>query len=172
MVRTCAGVCGLLMLLAAESGSVRGQLLAPKEAPLAVDQATVNTVIGDALKALEERYVFPEVSAKMAEAVRRRQQSQEYADVKTGQELAERLTKHLQDVSKDKHLRVRCSTEKRQPPPQGGPTAEAKARMKRMQTKMNAGFRKVERLPGNVGYLAFDHFADAAEVAEIGRAHV
>jgi hypothetical protein len=145
-----------------------GQVVVRRDGPpLPIDAAMTAKVIDEALKQLDENYVFPEVAAKMGEAVRRRQASQEYAGVKTGQELAELLTKHLQDVSHDKHLRVRCSTDKLPPPrPRGdGPTAEERARMKTMAAKANAGFRKVERLPGNVGYLEFDRFMDAAEIA-------
>jgi hypothetical protein len=133
--------------------------------PLPIDAATTAKVIDEALEQLDENYVFPEVAAKMGEAVRRRWASQEYAGVKTGQELAELLTKHLQDVSHDKHLRVRCSTDKLPPPRGDGPTAEERARMKTLAEKTNAGFRKVERLPGNVGYLEFDRFMDADAIA-------
>src|SRR5262249_25144286 len=84
------------------------------------------------------------------------------AKVKTGQELAELLTKHLQEVSKDKHLRVSCSTDKLPRPPKGkGPTPEMKQRMRQRTLQTNAGYRKVERLGGNVGYLALDGFMDA-----------
>jgi hypothetical protein len=138
-------------------------MVRPDQPPLPIDAAAAGKVIDQVLKEVEERYVFPEVAAKMADAVRRRRESQEYAQVKTGQELAELLTRHLQEVSRDKHLRVSCSTAKL-PPPKGGPTAEAKAKMKMMAEKTNAGFRKVERLAGNVGYLEFDRFMDTAEI--------
>jgi hypothetical protein len=144
-----------------------GQVMIRKDQPpLPIDAATAAKVIDAALKQLDESYVFPEVAAKMGEAIRRRQASQEYAGVKTGQELAELLTKHLQEVSHDKHLRVNCSTEKLPPrPPGDGPTAEQRARMKMMAAKTNAAYRKVERLAGNVGYLAMDGFMDEAAAA-------
>jgi retinol-binding protein 3 len=158
----------LLTTLALASGASRAQVQArPDQPPLPIDAAAAAKVIDEALAKLEENYVFPEVAAKMAEAVRRRQASQEYAAVKTGQELARLLTTHLQEVSKDKHLRVNCSTEKIPPrPPQGqGPTPEMKARRKVMVQKTNAGFRKVERLPGNVGYMEFDRFMGGDDIA-------
>src|SRR5207249_2021220 len=86
---------------------------------------------------------------------------------KTGQELAELLTKQLQEISKDKHLRIRCSTQKLPKQPEGsGPTPEMRARMRQQSLKNNAGYRKVERLDGNVGYLALDGFMDANMAAE------
>ena len=135
--------------------------------PLPIDEATRDEVIDKVLNALQEEYVFPEVAAKMAKAVRQRQENNDYAKVKTGQELAELLTKHLQEVSKDKHLRITCSTQKLPKPPEGKkPTPQMKERMRQMALKTNAGYRKVERLAGNVGYLAVDGFMDAHIAAE------
>jgi len=135
--------------------------------PLPIDEVTCNTVIDAALKALEEEYVFPEVAAKMTEAIRKRQANKEYAKVKTGQELAELLTEQLRAVSKDKHLRIVCSTEKLRRPPAGkGPRADEKERRRQMTLKANAGYRRVERLGGNVGYLVLDTFWDAEAAAE------
>jgi hypothetical protein len=151
--------------LAAAAGQAQF-MLKKDQPPLPIDAATCDAVIDAALKGLEEDYVFPETAAKMAQAVRRRQTDKEYTKVKTGQELAELLTKHLQEVSKDKHLRVLCSTDKLPKRPEGkGPTPEMKERRRQMAAKVNAGFRKVERLGGNVGYLAFDGFMDP-EAAE------
>src|SRR5262249_19282766 len=150
-------------------GAAGGQaqiILKKDQPPLPIDEAVCNAVIDKALKALEEEYVFPEMAAKMARAVRQRQADKEYAKVKTGQELAALLTKHLQEVSRDKHLRVSCSTEKLPKRPEGkGPTPRMKERMRQMMLKTNAGYRKVERLGGNVGYLAVDGFADAEAAA-------
>ena len=159
-------------LLAAAVALVPGMsssqvLLKKDQAPLPIDEATANAVIDEALKRLEAEYVFPEVAANMAKAVRKRQADKEYAGVKTGQELAELLTKHLQDVSKDKHLRVVCSTDKLPKPPEGkGPTPEMKEKARQMGRWRNAAYRKVERLGGNVGYLALDGFADPEAAAE------
>ena len=44
-------------------------------------------------------------------AIRERQGKKEYDAITTGSELAETLTKHLREVCKDKHLRVRYSPE-------------------------------------------------------------
>jgi hypothetical protein len=159
-------VLAAMILLAAEAG--QAQIILKKDGPpLPIDEATSNAVIDEALKQLEDNYVFPDVAAKMTKAVRKRQADKEYAGVKIGQDLAELLTKHLQDVSKDKHLRVVCSTDKLPKPPEAkGPTPEMKERRKRLAQKGNAGYRKVERLGGNVGYLALDGFADAEAAVE------
>jgi C-terminal processing protease CtpA/Prc len=114
------------------------------------------------LKHLDEDYIFADVATKMAQAIRKRQANHVYADIKTGQELAKRLTKDLQETSHDKHLRIMCSTDALPKLPSGKTpmpeSPEMKARARHMGEWINGGFRKVERLPGNIGYLAVDGF--------------
>ena len=141
--------------------------------PLPIDASTAETVIDEVLKRLDEEYVFPDVATKMAQAVKKRQTDKEYAAIKTGQELAQRLTKDLQTVSKDKHLRIICSTDKLPKPPRGrgagsGPTIPPgmKERMRRHGAWLNGGYQKIERLAGNVGYLEIAGFPFAETAAE------
>jgi hypothetical protein len=144
-------------------------IMKKNQPPLPIDEATSNAVIDGAIKRLEAEYVFPDVATQMTQSLRKRQADKAYAGIKTGQALAQQLTKDLQAVSKDKHLRVVCSTEKFPQLPTGSgkdgdPTPQMKEEMRQMGQWMNAGYRKVERLGGNVGYLALDGFlpVDAA----------
>ncbi|HEX9970740.1 MAG TPA: S41 family peptidase, partial [bacterium] len=75
-------------------------------------------------------------------------------------EFAEQLTKDLQSVSHDKHLRIR-SMPPRDPnaATKPSPEEEKKQRLEQLR-KDNFGFKKVELLPGNIGYLDFRYFAD------------
>jgi C-terminal processing protease CtpA/Prc len=118
-------------------------------------------VIKSLLERIKEDYVLPEVGEKMAQAIADRQANKEYEQLATGQELAKKLTADLQAVSKDKHLRVMCSTGKLPPRPKDGkPNAAELERRRALTKKRNAGFQKVERLPGNVGYLELLGFMD------------
>src|SRR5580704_14591480 len=102
--------------------------------PLPIDQAAVNAVVDKVLKNLEDDYVFPEVSTKMAQAIRKRQADHAYDDIKTGQQLAQRLTHDLQQTSHDKHLRIMCSTDALpKPPGSESPMHESPARKARMR---------------------------------------
>ncbi len=132
----------------------------PEQPPLPIDAETRDAVIDKAVNHLVDNYVFPDVADKMRDAVRARQKNKEYDGIKTGQELAKLLTEHLQAVSKDKHLRVNCSTKPLPPQTKGVPSKEAKAKMRESMKKTNAGFREVKRLAGNVGYLRLDGFMD------------
>src|SRR5262245_21204990 len=129
-----------------------------RQDPLPLDAEMRTKTIDGVLKLLIDNYVFPEMAEKMQEAVRARQEKKEYDTITTGQDLARALTDHLQAVSKDKHLRVNCNTEKRQKP-KGTPVGQAE-RFRTMARMSNGGYQKVERLPGNVGYLELTGFME------------
>lgn len=124
-----------------------------------IDAATRKQVIDSVLKRLNDSYVFPEVAKGMEQSIRDRATKGEYDQISSSRAFAETLTKDLQAVSKDKHLRMRYSHEvlpERQP--RAEPTAEQREQERRDMSWMNYGFDKVERLRGNTGYIAFRGF--------------
>ena len=139
----------------------------PEQPDLTIDAATRTQVIDGVLKRLNDSYVFPEVAKKMETSLRERVSKKEYDQITSAKEFATKLTKDLQAVSNDKHLRVRYSN---RPIPERGPqrepTAADREERKRELTWMNHGFSKVERLPGNIGYLEFLNFMDEELGAE------
>jgi CubicO group peptidase (beta-lactamase class C family) len=118
---------------------------------LTVDAKTRDEVIEGALKALNEGYVFPETARKMEQAIRQRVERKEYDNIASAASFAQTLTAHLQEVSKDKHLRVIFNDGTR--PMFGGQNPADLERARAMAAKRNFGFEKVERLDGNIGYL-------------------
>jgi retinol-binding protein 3 len=136
---------------------------APPEPPdMTVDAAARKEVIENLIKRLNETYVFADAAAKMEQAVRARLAKGEYDQITSAKKFAEKLTADVQEVSRDKHLRVRYSA---QPIPerQGGPrepTAEEREQFRRDMARINYGFQKIERLPGNLGYVQFRNFLD------------
>src|SRR5215510_3804420 len=133
----------------------------PEQADLTIDAATRTQVIDGILKRLNDSYVFPEVAKKMEQSIRERVAKKEYDQITSAKQFATTLTNDLQAVSHDKHLRVRYSFESiPERAPRQEPTAAEREQRKRALTWMNHGFGKVERLPGNIGYLEFFNFAD------------
>jgi len=152
----------ILLLLTVTFACTGAAQQGPMDQPdLAIDAATRTKVIDSILKRLNDSYVFPEVAKKMEQSIRARVDKKEYDQITSAKEFANKLTQDLQAVSNDKHLRVRYSHEAI---PERGerrePTAEEREQRKRDLTWMNHGFGKVERLPGNIGYLEFFNFAD------------
>jgi C-terminal processing protease CtpA/Prc len=133
---------------------------APVEAAAPIDAATRTRVIDGVLTELNKSYVFPDVAKKMETAIRERAKKGEYDSLTDGKAFAEKLTEDLRAICQDKHLRITFH-EKALPPRQKRrePTAEDQARFLTRVRRDNCGVTKVERLPGNLGYLALDFFA-------------
>src|SRR5262245_59386982 len=142
----------------------------PREQPdMTIDAAARAEVIDGVLKKLNEAYVFPEVAKKMEQAIRERVQKKEYDAVTSASKFAQTLTTHLQEVSRDKHLRVNYSHDPIPPETQRRePTPEEQQRFQTFMKSINFGFEKVERLNGNVGYLYLRGFTDAEMGGDTG----
>ena len=108
-------------------------------------------------KALQEKYVFPEVGERMAGRLRERLTARAYDTVSSAKSFSRMVTDDLRAIAHDKHLNLFYSAEpipvapSGPLPPPSGPNPFA---------ARNFAFQKVERLAGNVGYLKFDAFAD------------
>jgi hypothetical protein len=153
--------CACLMLIDPASAPARQG--PPEQPDMAVDAAARKEVIENLLKRLNDAYVFPDAAAKMEQAVRARLARGEYEQLTSAKKFAEKLTADVQEVSHDKHLRVRYSAQPIPERPAGGPrepTAEEREQFRREMNRINYGFQKIERLPGNIGYVEFRGFTD------------
>ena len=93
------------MLVDPNTKPVRAQAQRPPEQPdMQLDAAARKEVIDTLVKRLNDNYVFPEVAAKMEQALRAN--SAAYEQITSARQFAEKLTADLQAVSRDKHLRV------------------------------------------------------------------
>jgi retinol-binding protein 3 len=121
---------------------------------MTIDAATRTQVIDGIINNLNRAYVFPETAKKMEAALRGRVQKKEYDGITSAKAFARTLTENLQEISKDKHLRVGYSSQVLPfEDEHGEPSPEEIARFKEFLRQRNFGFEKVERLSGNVGYL-------------------
>lgn len=161
MSKTRSAVIRLAMLLLLAASIANVATAQPEQPDLTIDATTRTQVIDTILKRLNDSYVFPEVAKKMEHSIRDRVAKKEYDQITSAKLFAMTLTKDLQAISNDKHLRVRYSHaaipergERREP------TAEEREQRRRDLTWMNHGFAKVERLRGNIGYLEFLNFLD------------
>lgn len=124
---------------------------------LAAEQLSGGEIVTKALALLRANYVFPEQAERAATAIEARLAAGEY-DHLDEVTLTELLTSHLQEITDDRHLRVRLGGGPG-PGPQKEPEPEPKnpeARRLAMRQRGrldNFGIRRVERLDGNVGYL-------------------
>lgn len=147
-----------LLIVALFSFNSHGQVR--KENVLTVDSKTQAAIIDSVAEALNEVYVFPDVAKNMEKFIRKNLKDGKYKEITNLNEFTAKLTNDLQSVSNDKHLRVRTLLP-RDPnaTAKPSPEEERKERLARLRQD-NFGFKKVELLSGNIGYLDFRYFAD------------
>ena len=164
-LKLCTAALAAVLLFALRSSAQQP----PAQPDRTIDATVRAEVIDGALRHLNTAYVFPEAAKKMEQAIRERVARKEYDGITSAQAFAAALTTHLQEVSRDKHLRVLYSADGLPERPQE-PSAEERARFLENARRTNFGFERVERLPGNVGYLDLRGFSGHAEAAETGAA--
>lgn len=115
-------------------------------------------------------YVFPDLGKQIAEDLRARLKRGEYDSLKDGTAFAKKLSDDMRLIAKDAHLNVRYS-DKALPPRTvaNEPSAEEVRREKERARQLNAGYEKVERLIGNVGYLEVRGFFSPEEIQGLAR---
>ncbi|HEX8559076.1 MAG TPA: S41 family peptidase [Pyrinomonadaceae bacterium] len=160
-------LCACFMLSDPAAARAR-QAPQPEQPDMTLDAAARREVIESLVKSLNEAYVFPDAAARMEQALRARLARGEYEQVTSARRFAEKLTADVQEVSRDKHLRVNFSP---RPIPERAagprePTAEEREQFRRDMARINYGFQRVERLPGNIGYVEFRNFLDPEGGAE------
>ena len=130
----------------------------PDDGSLAAEQLSGREIVTKALELLRANYVFPEQAGQAATAIEARLEAGEYDDLDEIT-LTERLTRDLQEITGDRHLRVVLGggagpRSQRIGEPEEPKDHEARRlAMRRMGRLDNFGIRQVERLDGNVGYL-------------------
>ena len=143
-----------LGLLWAIAGSLacKAQSITPKL------QQKVVASIGQQMK---DNYVFSKVADKMAIYLKKQFQANAYEKANSPLMFASLLTRDLQKISKDKHIRVRfnpkvakqlASSVPRKPNP------DLVRQRRAQQRSRNYGFTKVEILAGNIGYVDLQGF--------------
>jgi hypothetical protein len=98
----------LVLVLAATSLNVAvswGQS-APK-----VDAAVRRQVVDAVVRELNQRYVFPDVARQVEAALRNPAELAAFEGLDDGKAFADKLTARLQELTRDKHIRVRFSAQ-------------------------------------------------------------
>ncbi len=124
-----------------------------------MDTVTLYEIVRNLSERLKACYVFPEIAEEICERLHEHLVDGEYADCGQGESLALTLTEHLQSVNHDEHLWVRWYPEPL--PDHKGSMLQNQERLVEFRRKAkldNYGLHKVERLPGNVGYIDIRYF--------------
>ena len=125
---------------------------------LFITESERNSIISSMIDKLNKYYVSSEKAALIGKTIQDRNKKGRYTKIKKGLTLSDTLTKHLRELSKDEHLGLIFSAEKMPDEEMMPPTPEERERYKRFASAQNYGFEKLERLPGNIGYMELDGF--------------
>jgi C-terminal processing protease CtpA/Prc len=110
---------------------------------------------------LNENYVFPEVAAQIEKHIKAKSADGVFDKITDQKEFADVMTKELQSISHDKHMRVRLRPKPIVKTEKDDPVLDGIFRQKK-EAESNYGFVKVEVLKGNIGYVDFRMFAPLA----------
>jgi len=132
--------------------------------PLKLTQQDQKKILDKISILLEENYLFPDKGTEIGIYLQKRLNEQKYQEISNPELFAKQITLDLQQINHDRHLslvydpeRVKdLKTEKSQPSEEE--LKEIEQRRIEKQRRNNFGFRKVEILEGNVGYLDFHFF--------------
>jgi retinol-binding protein 3 len=124
------------------------------EGDLDLDGEWRDRVVGRLIRRVGEEYILVDLATRMVEDLQRRHKAGEYDGCATASALSAALQGHMQEISRDKHLRVRYVPGGEDEPDPDAPEPEGSRRERLLDGEAdNFGFHRVERLPGNVGYL-------------------
>jgi len=131
---------------------------------LALDPAFVKATVESIGTMISKEYFDPKVGAEVDATLRRSLADGRYAGADNDQVLALLVNRDLYAATHDKHLNV----EARRDVPAERERSAAQADASRALTvrRTNAGVRRIEVLPGNVGYLELTNFFRPEEAGD------
>ncbi len=140
-------------------------VLAQEPQAPALDGAKKLAIVDQIASLLNGRYIFADTAKKVEDALRGKLKNGDFDKISDATEFARAVSAVILEVSKDRHTgfsyNPALAEDMRRLEGQSEEEAR-KVRERRLQESRrdNFGFYKVERLPGNVGYLDFRYFAD------------
>ena len=133
-----------------------------------LDAAKKQAVIDEISSLLNKNYIFAETAKKMEEALRSRLKNGDFDKFDAAPAFAQAVSGTLHEVSKDGHIGFAFNPAVAEDIRRLNGRSEEEAKKVRERQLLEArrdnfGFRKVERLAGNIGYLDFRMFASPDE---------
>lgn len=157
-------ICRICRRISLSLGALLVILLAPsicaQTAPGAdrvLDNSARNEVIDSILGAFKLHYLYPDTARAMADMVRSKLEKGEYDDIESLGGLTRRLTADMREFTRDFHIRISVMSPDDFHPSIGDTVTQDQIAGR---ARENFGFHRADRLPGNVGYLAFSRFDD------------
>lgn len=122
-----------------------------------IDAQLIRSTVESLSQVIQREYFDEAVAAKADAALKAALASGRYSAAPSREGLAGALTRDLYAATRDKHLSVAVTPPPAATPPAGGPARNQRDR------PTDAGFRRVEILPGDIGYLDLTMFLRLTE---------
>lgn len=152
---------GILFVILVFFTTLRNSAQQIKQPPVRISELI--TAIADSLS---RYYIFPEKAMEISGYLQSREKIGVYDSLlKTPQKLAQQIATDISSIHHDPHLRVSFDPDFN-PQVAFNPTAEQKEYVKKYWKENNYSFKKLELLPGNIGYLSFNLFVEDIEAAK------
>ncbi len=126
-----------------------------------INAAIQGAIIDSVSKALLDNYIFLDKAEAMVKSVRSKYTSGGYKEIKLLSEFARQLVTDLRAVSNDKHISMGHVSEQMLHDMQAQGDTTAPDPFLQEMIESNMGFKKLEILDGNVGYLDLRGFCPA-----------
>lgn len=141
--------------------------LTPQKVSAQLDGKTIEQTITSAMAVLQQKYVFPSLADSAAGSILTRLRKGQYQGIATGGELAFQLTRELQLLTGDQHLKVTYSERV----PNSTETGDRKDQSRENWTEAllkenNYGISDKKILQGNIGYLNIPLFGPLEKCAD------
>ncbi len=138
-------LCALLLMVATTSFAYASQS--------DIDQAARSKVVNAIANKLEAEYVFPDIGKKMADTLRATENEGKYQGIRDGGALSFAFTRHLRELSGDKHINVYFGIQKA-----NMDISAAIGNMAGLRSKKSFDFVKSSSLPGNIALVELYSF--------------
>jgi retinol-binding protein 3 len=162
-MRTIQSIVVLLFSLASSTLLVAQQT---QKKDIELSSAERNNIIQRVVQSLKQYYVSNEIAIVIGNDIERKNKIGQYSKINSGVEFSDTLTRHLREISKDEHLGLVFSADPVSPGQSNELTEEERERYRKFAAAQNYGFEKLERLPGNIGFMELNGFVRAEWGAE------
>ncbi|MCX6205190.1 MAG: S41 family peptidase [Bacteroidetes bacterium] len=126
----------------------------------------INELINSISDSLNRHYIFPDKAENISTYLHKQLRINAYTNLlKDPQKLEKQIAKDIRSVYSDPHLRVQFDPGFN-PQVAYHPTVEELQKVKKYWKDNNYSFKKLEVLPGNIGYLSFNLFVDDIKAAK------
>jgi hypothetical protein len=161
-------ICTMILLLLSSAVPAQGQVILAQPGQLPpIDRQIQAAILDSACTVMDTMYVVREVAAQTVARWKKEFKQGAYRELTDPVEFIQRLQADADAVYRNKHFGIAvlppfdpASDGAREVDPRESERALVQMR------RQNFGFRKVEILPGNIGYIRLDQFAGTDEAAE------